>query len=349
MTSSSYVGCAFLPQRARARLVIALRETFSETDMTMTRGFAFLLCALALPACDSESEPAEETPAAFSLKFAALVDGKEVGCTDDLQGFGPTGAHRVGINDLRLYVSNIQFKDADGQPVAVTLDTDEFQYTSADGSVALIDLTGNTEGSCGSASVAYAEGTARTHAAITGKTLLQQVASVSFDVGVPQALMKKTIATNTPEGAPSPLNEMYWNWNSGYRHFVFNFSVSATGGEAGAGYAHIGSIDCAPMDGLALEDRDACTFVNTPTVALSAFDLEADTVGIDLRRILEGIDFVSPIYDPMTFEVIGEGPGVECHSSPMQPDCPSLFGRFGIDISTGVASANANTAFIKMP
>ena len=62
--------------------------------------------------------------------------------------------------------------------------------------------------------------------------------------------------------------------------------------------------------------------------------------------MLEGLDFVSPIYDPTTFEVIGEGPGVECHSSPMQPDCPTVFGGFGLDITDGSADPAADAEAI---
>lgn len=307
------------------------------------------LCALALAACGSDdTEPEAQAP--FELRFAALVDGVDIGCADDLTGFGPAGNYHIGLNDLRFYVSNLRFKDSEGHEVDSILDDNEFQYASADGDVALVDLTGNTEGSCSATSVAYAEGTARSHLAITGTTSVHRVASVSFDVGVPQALMKNTIATNTPEGAPSPLNEMYWNWNSGYRHFVFNFSMNDGENRSGAGYVHVGSRDCAPMDdGIkALEDRDSCTFVNTPSVDMASFDLETDTIGLDLRKLLAGIDFVSSVYDSDTFEVIGEGPGVECHSSPMQPDCAPIFAKLGIDISTGSASSAANLAFTKM-
>lgn len=310
----------------------------------MTTRLALIAACLMVSAC----APEEEALTPFTLRFAALLDGRRVGCTDDLTGFGPAGAHRVGLNDLRFYVSNLQFRDAAGNPVELTLDSNEFQYNSANGSVALVDLTGNTAGSCGGGALAFSEGTARTHLAITGTTRVDRVASVSFDVGVPQRLMKRVIATNTPEGAPSPLNEMYWNWNSGYRHFVFNFAVTAPGGATGGGYVHVGSMECAPMTGRALEDRETCTYVNTPSVALGGFNLEADTVGIDLRRVLEGLSFVAPIYDPMTFAVIGEGPGVECHSSPMQPACPTIFGRFGLDMTNGRANASADTVFVKV-
>jgi aminoglycoside/choline kinase family phosphotransferase len=58
------------------------------------------------------------------------------------------------------------------------------------------------------------------HTAITGSTFVDKVASIKFDVGLPQALMKKVIAKNTAEGAPSPLNTTdpkfreAWHWMS---------------------------------------------------------------------------------------------------------------------------------------
>lgn len=283
---------------------------------------------------------------AFSLRFAAVANDAPVTCTDTITGLGPAGDVTAGISDLRFYVSNLQLLDETGAVVEHTLDTNDFQYTSDAGSVALIDLTGNTEGTCDGGAVAFSEGTARTNDLLTGTTELHHVTGVRFDVGVPQDLMKAVIAENTVEGAPSPLNEMYWTWASGYRHFVFNFAVTDAEGTRGDGYLHIGSMDCGPDDGLALEDRAACGFVNTPTVDLPTFDLEADTVRIDVAAALRALDFVAPVYDMTTFEVIGEGPGVECHSSPMQPDCPTIFGNFGVNDLTGASDAASNTVFL---
>jgi hypothetical protein len=193
-------------------------------------------------------------------------------------------------------------------------------------------------------------GTPPTNDSITGTTRVDDVASVSFDVGVPQALMRQVIAENTIEGAPSPLNEMYWSWASGYRHFILNLAVRTSAGESGDGYLHIGSRDCGPPDGRALEDREACTFVNTPAVELAEFDLDANAVRVELGNVLRGLDFVSPIYDQETFEVIGEGPGLECHSAPpeVQPDCEPVFVNFGLSSSSGTSSAAANTVFSMM-
>ncbi len=305
-------------------------------------------CCHALIGCGDGDNTETETdaPSAFALEFVATAAGEDIGCTDVVEGFGPDGSSSIGVSDLRFYVSNLRFADEHGESVALTLDEDEFQYRSDAGAVVLIDLTSNTEGSCADFAISLAEGTERTHAALTGTTLVSRVRSLSFDVGVPQKLMGEIIAEHSPEGAPSPLDEMYWSWAGGYRHFVFNFAIES-GGETGEGYLHLGSRGCGPADGLALEDRERCDFVNTPAVALSDFDLENDRVAVDLSSLLAGIDFVSPIYDAATFEVIGEGPGVECHSSPQQPDCAPTFANLGVAIQTGDADAESDTVFVR--
>ncbi|EDM75286.1 putative lipoprotein [Plesiocystis pacifica SIR-1] len=294
--------------------------------------------------------PSEEEHAAedFSLRFAASVDGQPLACGEVLTGFGPEGASTVAPADLRFYVSDLQFWDADGEPIERALDRNDFQYASEAGEVALIDLTGGEDGACAGGAIGFAEGTSRTNAVITGQTALDRVARVSFDVGVPQALMREVILGGTAEAAPSPLNEMYWSWASGYRHLVFNFAVETGADASGEGYVHIGSRDCSVEGGLALEDQEACGFINTPRVELD-FDLRADTVTLDVGALLGQLDFVSPVRDPETHEVIGEGPGVECHSSPMQADCAQLFANLGLDPASGEASAATNLAFTAEP
>jgi uncharacterized repeat protein (TIGR04052 family) len=299
--------------------------------------------ALAVMGCGDDTTTT--VPEAFALRFEPTFEGRPVTCTTELAGLGPRAADRVGLSDLRFYVSNLRFSSAQGELSSLQLDRNEFQFEDPAGSVSLIDLTSNTEGSCANTAIAQAEGTGRTHETITGTLLGGPVTEVTFDVGVPQALMKETIASNSPEGAPSPLNEMYWNWASGYRHFVMNFTVQDGASGAGGGYIHIGSRSCGPDDGLALEDRDSCDFVNTPRVSLPLTDVATTTIHVDLGRLLAGVDFVAPVYDTATFDVIGEGPGVECHSSPTQPDCTNVFSNLGLDMATGEASPSSNLVF----
>lgn len=303
-----------------------------------------LSAAALLTGCGSDDAETPE-PRAFALSFAAVANGEHIGCEDTVDGLGPDGADSIGISDLRFYVSNLKLWDASDKEVPVTLDENDFQYSSEAGEVALVDLTSNTKGTCAGNAIAFAEGTKRTDDSVTGTTLVDSVKRVSFDIGVPQAVMQDVIANHTPEGAPSPLAEMQWTWATGYRHFVMNFAVTDAEGKTGDGYAHVGSRDCGPADGLALEDRERCDFVNTPQVSLDAFDLDENVVTLDVPAVLAGLDFISPVYNLDTFEIIGEGPGVECHSSPEQPDCPALFDHFGLDIASGKAKASRNVVF----
>jgi hypothetical protein len=120
--------------------------------------------------------------------------------------------------------------------------------------VALIDLTDTGAGACDSGAIAFAEGTSRVNDVFVARAKVDSVRKLSFDVGVPQALMKTVIAATSEEGAPSPLREMYWSGASGYRHLVMNATVETPSG-TGEGYVHVGSRDCGGAGQEALSDR----------------------------------------------------------------------------------------------
>ena len=297
---------------------------------------------------EAEGEAVDEM-APFALRFSVVSGDTEVGCTEPLAGLGVDGAYTLHLSDLRFYLSELRFLDADGKEVPMELDFGDnaFQYQNDTGYVAMVDLTGNSEGSC-LEGVGTEEATSATHPAVTGLTHLQQVAAVEFKVGVPQPLMKDIINSNTPESAPAPLYQLQWRWAGGYRHFVFNGRVIDAEGAEGGAFLHLGSSGCTATDGeRALESKDTCDRINTPEVAIADFDVEKDVVAVDLGALVEGLDFVAPILDSETFEPIGEGPGVACHSGPMQPDCETVFGAFGLDLATGAADAATNTVFHK--
>lgn len=264
----------------------------------------------------------------FSLNFKAIHNGVEVDCDNLLTGFGPESSDSIGVEDLRFYISNIQFYNDAGESLDITFDSNDFQYNSAEGFVALIDLTSNDSGYCENAG-----GTARTNTVITGRVSNANIADVSFDVGLPQAIMKDVIATTTEESVRSPLNEMHWSWVTGYRHFLFNFSVMNTVGTTGNGLLHIGSRDCGDVGQLALEEKDECDFINTPTVVLEDFDPDVNSVTVDLAEILNNVDFEVSMQEQTS-------PGVACHSMPTQADCDEIFTNFGLSIETGLASEN---------
>jgi uncharacterized repeat protein (TIGR04052 family) len=289
-------------------------------------------------ACEEDDKQVMEAPHMhdFTVRFAAVDSVIEVGCGDTIGNLGPGGTASIEISDLRFYVSNIRLYDAAGDLLAMTFDSNEFQYATDEGNVALIDLTDSSAGACAGDGITYPEGTARTNSVITGMVDGHEIARVTFDVGIPQLLMKDVIADNTAEGAPSPLAEMHWSWAYAYRFFVMNFVVH-DGASDGEGYLHIGSNDCGGDGTKALTDRDACGKVNAAAVSLD-LDPERDKILIDIRALLAGLDM---LVDNGGTAVTG----CECHSSATQPDCATVFANFGIDQATGSATANLNTIF----
>lgn len=293
--------------------------------------------ALIASACSDSTSPENLEP--FTLNFAAVYQGNLVSCGSVMTNLGPGNTVTAELSDLRFYVSNLKFYNEAGGELKVELSSNPFQYNSKDGNVALIDLTSTTGGSCGGTGLSSPEGTARTNTVITGRSLPDEVHSISFDVGIPQHLMKTILATHTDADAPSPLAEMHWSWAYAYRHFVMNFTM-ADGGTPGEGYVHVGSTGCGGDGTRAMTDREACDFLNTPTVHYSHFHM-TDTVAVDLGAVLANVDF--QVQQTMGGPMV---PGVATHSMAMQPDTPIIFANLGLDAMTGVASAATNTAFV---
>ncbi|HEX7880109.1 MAG TPA: MbnP family copper-binding protein [Candidatus Eisenbacteria bacterium] len=279
--------------------------------------------------CGDDDDP---TPRDFTLRFQAVDGGTTIGCGTVMSGFGSDGESTVEVSDLRFYVSNLRFFDASGDPVTIDLDENDFQYSSPEGSVALLDLTGTVAGACGTAEL---EGTARTNGIITGTYTGNDVTRVTFDVGVPQAVMKKVIANNTAEGAPSPLAEMHWSWAGAYRHLVMNFAIVDGEGVGGEGFVHVGSTGCGGDGTKALTDRDECNRINAPAVSLASFDLESDVVALDVRELLEGIALKDG----------NNAPGCGCHSFTTQADCAGIFSNLGLTLATGASNAALDEVF----
>ncbi|MEM8596838.1 MAG: MbnP family copper-binding protein [Pseudomonadota bacterium] len=302
------------------------------------------IAAAALLASLAHPDGAQADPVPFVLSFVATHGEQSVGCTDAISGIGPEGDMTVGISDLRFYVSDVVFTGPDGAEMPGALTPSPFQHVAPEGSVALVDLTNASEGTCAPGAISFGEGTERVNDRVSGTRAPGEVVSVSFRIGVPKDLMRAVIAATSAEDAPSPLGEMYWNWATGYRHFVLNHTVDVEDGRFGEGYIHIGSMDCGPAEGKALSDRAECGLVYTPAVTLSVSGAET-VIAVDLAPLFAAVDFKAPVYDTETFAVIGERPGTDCHSSSRQPDCAALFPVFGLDMETGRAEAASNAVF----
>lgn len=305
----------------------------SKTKATL----ASLATVFMLSACDSSTDN-EQSMTAFSLDFTAMSGVEEVTCDSTHSNLGTDGHYSVGVSDLRFYVSNVALYDQYGEAIEMTLDDGDFQLNHEQGFVGLVDLTSNESGTCAEGEVANSGGTARVNNVLTGMMLDTGVSKVTFDVGVPQAVMKDVISTSSAEAAPSPLNEMYWSWASGYRHFVMNFAINSHSGVEGAGYIHVGSKGCGGEGLLALEDKESCDFVNTAKVELDNFDPAINNVVIDVDALLADLVFSS---------TGGESVGVSCHSAgpDAQADCGPIFNNLGLSTEDGTATVSANKVF----
>lgn len=336
------------------------------------RSYLILLLSLTLNGCggsdssETHTSAPSPTPAppvqSFTLNFAPTANGAPVNCSNIVTGLGPNESYSVNIMDWRFYISDLAFYDTAGNRLPVYLDDNSFQLNESTGSVALIDFTDRSTGLCSDAQ----EGTARTNTKITG-TYTGDVANVGFRVGVPQALMKATIAsTDDVNDAPSPLGELYWSWASGYRHFVLNFAAmdsAHTDMVENSGF-HIGSRDCGTQGGKALSDRETCGLINNPEVYLPGFDLENNLVTVDLAALLSNVresDFLSDSWEDYGDDeslcldsrrngnscVTAQSFGIQCHSGATQTACVSLFPNFGLNLTTGTADSESNIVFGK--
>ncbi|MEC8011341.1 MAG: MbnP family copper-binding protein [Pseudomonadota bacterium] len=290
----------------------------------------------------------------ITLNFAPKSFGENIDCSSVITGFGLDGQDTVQMQDLRFYVSDVVVTSSTGQSESLALVSNEFQYADETGSVSLIDFTDVVTGYCAQSS----SGTARTNAQITGTTTLSDVAQVDFSIGVPQAMMKEITASYTTEDAPTPLNEMFWSWASGYRHFVFNFGVLNAASEEGSGAVHIGSRNCVDAAATELADKESCEFVNNPQISLSNFNPSTDVITVNLDALFNGVSFVQEVSsesDHMSMDMSSDEmsmtgttrPGVSCHSAPAesQPDCAPIFNNFGLSLSDGTANAANNSVF----
>ena len=301
---------------------------------------SLLMIALGLVACGGGGgSNSEDTSTEISLNFKPIAGGMDVSCDTEVSGLGPSATYSAGFGDIRFFISNIRLYDNDGDEVEFTMDDNDFQLNHEDGSVALIDFSDTSEGFCELQGLD--EGTPATNSVITG-IAADAVSAVSFDVGVPQLLMKSVIGAGSFEDAPAPLNQLVWSWVGGYRHFIVNFSLmNAENTEMlPNGAFHIGSRSCGGNGGTgvnALEAQDECDFINTPHVDFDNFDPSSDEIAVDM------VAFLANFSDENA--TAGMAFGLQCHSAPTQGTCVSLFPNFGIDMATGLAEAESNSVF----
>lgn len=296
-----------------------------------------LSLAVALAACGgggSDSPAPAPAPAAatqdVTIQFAAVAgpSNTAVACNAAIAGLGstPTAAQ---LTDLRFYLTNVQLVDDKGAAVAVTLAANEWQYTAANGtdSVTLIDLE-NAQGACA------AEGTSATNAVIRGKVPPGTYVGIRATLGVPEQLSHSDVMA---AAAPLDIMAMGWSWQAG-RKFI-KIEVNPVGGvttPAGAGTTnvatynlHLASTDCTGNN----DGNDTCAKKNLAQFSLN-LNPTTQQVAIDIAELFGTTDIRT-----------NQGGAVGCMSATSDLDCPTLFAKAGLDLTTGGQSASAQTIF----
>lgn len=260
--------------------------------------------ALLVGACSEDATDPNQMEA-VSVQFAAEVNGVPFACGQSYENIGTSGS-TISPTDFRMYVTNVRLVKADGDEVAVALDSVAPWQSKG---VALVDFEDGPPG--------CANGTAATRTTVTGTAAKGSYTGLKFTLGVPFALNHSDPTTAAP---PLDLTEMFWSWNGGYK--FLRLDVGTTGQPTGW-YVHLGSTGCngaTPTD-----PPTACTNLNMAEVSLPVFDVANDVVIAD----------VGDLYTSSNVDMNTAAPG--CMSGTTDPECGTILPALGVSTVDGSA------------
>jgi uncharacterized repeat protein (TIGR04052 family) len=284
--------------------------------------------AVAPPAPVTPVTPATPVAKAVTIQFAAVAGSANtpVNCTTPIAALGSTPTE-ARLADLRIYLTNVQLVNDAGVAVPVTLTSNEWQQTSGADSVALIDLE-NGQAGCS------AEGTAATNAVITGTVPEGNYVRVKATIGVPEKLSHSDVMASA---APLDIMAMGWSWQAGRKFAKIEINpvggvttTSATGSSTVATYnLHQASTDCTGRN----DGTDTCAKKNLAEFNLS-FNATTQQVAIDLVELFG-----------TTNVRVNQNDAIGCMSATSDLDCPTLFTKMGLNLSTGGQASSPQVVF----
>ena len=276
-----------------------------------------LLAIGALFACnglDNENTvPQMSSSQTFNLAFKAISGDQDAVCGATLTGYGEDKKQSISIRDIRFYVNNLKFYDIKGKELPVELTVNEFQYQDIEQGYAttLIDLTGNSIGSC-TASI----GTERTNNHVTGVVSEGVIHAVSFDISMGLPRMNALRTPEPPNTQQSPFTEMQWSWVFGMIDMLIDYSAINEDGIGSRGFLNLGPVW---MENF------------YPSVHLDNFSPSTNTITLDLKALLKDAEIL----------------GTECHGG-TSGICGTVYTNMGVDYSDTAAithDASKNTVF----
>lgn len=264
---------------------------------------ALLACLTCLSiACGDEpsEDPENEQTHTLTLTFDAVVDEASFEC-GQTYALGSESTE-VSFTEMKLFVSEFELVDADGETHAATL-VDDGMWSN--GNVALLDFE-DASGSC-------SNGTEPVNKMVELEVPPGDYTGVRFTLGVPFTDNHQNAAV---ADAPLNLTTMFWSWNGGYK-FVRIDGRAGSGQDTGGFRFHLGSTGCEMEDGT--QEVSSCSTPNRARVELDGIDPASSTIAFDLERLFEDTDF-TPV----------DGDSINCQASPMHEVCGSIFPALGL-------------------
>lgn len=235
-----------------------------------------------------------------AIAFAAVVGDAPFVCGDTYDNLG-SDATRLELVDFRLYVHDVELKNAAGSWIPVTLEDNMFQIDD----IALLDF----EDGCGEV------GNADLNDQVLGKVPEGDYDGLRFKMGLPSTLNHRDAST-----APGPLGitALFWNWRGGYKFLRIDSGNIMN--DPAVWRMHLGSTGCGEPDDLTMPPEQECTNPNRVEVELETFDVTTNTVVADFAALVAGAPLGAN----------AEGTPAGCMSPPDDSDCAPLFHNLGL-------------------
>jgi uncharacterized repeat protein (TIGR04052 family) len=226
------------------------------------------------------------------IAFEARVDGADFVCDTLYEGLG-TDDSALQFSDFRLYVHDVEMKNAEGDWVPVELEEADFQGEG----VVLLDFEDCAE--------------PQTWTEVLGTLPDGDYEGLRFTMGVPFEINHANKEVAAP---PLNLTTMHWDWQGGYKFLRLD------SGQFGPTdwRLHLGSTNCDgdPVAG----GTTGCANPNRVQVEFPSFRLGQNRVVADLARLVDGA----------ALSTNQEGTPVGCMAAPADSDCAPIFDSLGL-------------------
>jgi len=269
---------------------------------------ALLLTLAALAACTERGTD----DGTIELFFRPTVAGSYFSCSETY----PQPTATAKPQDFRVFIHAVRLVTAEGTEHALELlDDGQFQARN----VALLDFEDGT-GECLRGTPALNK-TIRGTLSEADRSERADYVGLRFRIGVPPELDLADPAT-----LPAPLDEPT------LRSAVTGFHVFLAAWAKLEPYA----ADVPVFTGVGVDLGaegcvGTCARANQPEVALDGFDLDSSTIVADWRGVFDGLDL----------RFCSQSPGTPCGcwSRQIDPLCPQIFPRLGLDLASGASTS----------